>query len=271
MFLRVFKHLLPTGRAWRITTEKKLRQFFEGLTSAPEDVRDYADNVFDAVFPQTTGELPAWENQFGLVSSGLTEQARRDRLEATWKALGGQDPRYIQDTLQANGFDVYVHEWWVPGTEPAVGVQGAATPRNPFDYLVDVGGSVKYVVECGEPLAECGETGAEAGNTANTIAGYPLVNKLVFTSPDYIVLSGKPDARSGEPEALAGNFVQFTNRRREYAIPPQMDKWPYFLYIGGETFPTLATVPASRRDEFEDLCLKICPAQQWLGMLINYS
>ena len=31
-FLRVFKHLLPNARAWRITVDKKLRQFFEGLS-----------------------------------------------------------------------------------------------------------------------------------------------------------------------------------------------------------------------------------------------
>jgi len=58
---------------------------------------------------------------------------------------------------------------------------------------------------------------------------------------------------------------------REYIIPNDPTKWPFFLYIGGENFPDQATVPQARRDEFEDLCLKICPTEQWLGILVTYN
>jgi hypothetical protein len=41
--------------------------------------------------------------------------------------------------------------------------------------------------------------------------------------------------------------------------------------VGGETYPNLAQVAANRRDEFEDLLLKLCPAQLWIGVLVGYS
>ena len=114
IWLNTYKHLLPNARAWRVTIDKTLRRFFEGLTGLPEDAKQFYDLLLCDLDPQKTRELSAWENQFGLLDYILTEQQRRDRLEATWKALGGQSPRYIQDTLQAAGFDVYVHEFFEP-------------------------------------------------------------------------------------------------------------------------------------------------------------
>lgn len=261
-FLRIFKHLLPNARAWRITVDKKLRQFFDGLSGAGNSVKLFFDNVWLDIFPQTTRELDDWETQWGLRDTGLTEQERRDRLDATWKALGGQDPRYIQDTLQANGFDVYVHEWWEPDTNPPV-------VRNPLLHIRRGSGLPSFVVECGMPLAQCGEPSAEAGAGIGP-TGYPLVNKIFITAPDILPLCGEAIAEAGEPDALCGNYFQFRFELREYIVPADPNTWPYFLYIGGETFGDLAQVDPKRKDEFEALCLKICPAQQWLGIIVEF-
>ncbi len=269
-FLNIFKHLLPNARAWRITTDKRLREFFTGLSGTGADVKIFIDRVWSDLSPQLTRELSKWENQFGLPGTNLSDQERRDRLEATWKALGGQDPRYIQDTLQSNGFEVYVHEWWEPGTEAAVGVKGCATPRNPLTWLRRGFFSSSLLVECGEPFAECGEPFAECGNSLNP-QGYPLVNKVLQTTPDLICLAGEVVMECGEPDAECGNYFGFVDSIREYIVPGNPDKWPYFLYIGGETFGDLAQVEPNRRDEFEALCLKICPLQQWLGILVEYT
>ena len=162
---RSLRHLLPTGRAWRLTVEKNLRRFFEGVAAPAEEARGFADNVYRDIFPGDTRELPAWDRQFGLPDSGLSDADRRNRLDAAWKAIGGQSPRYIQDTLQARGFDVYVHEWWEPGTEPAPGVQGCATARNPLLWIRREFTNYVLLVECGEALAACGEDFAQAGNS----------------------------------------------------------------------------------------------------------
>lgn len=269
MFLRIFKHLLPNARAWRITVDKKLRQFFAGLSGVGDDVKTFFDNVWLDIFPETTREIDAWEQQFGLRDTGLTEQERRDRLAATWKALGGQDPKYIQDTLRANGFDVYVHEWWEPGSEPTPGVKQCVTPRNPLMWLRREYTNISLLVECGESAALCGESFAEAGNS-NQPRGYPLVNKVPVSVPNEINLCGEILASSGEPDALCGNYFEFRETLRNYTVPEDPTKWPYFLYIGGQSFGDMAQVDPKRRDEFEALCLKICPAQQWLGILVEY-
>ena len=232
LHLRVYEHLLPRAVAWSLKVTKRLREFFEGLTDLPSDTRDFVDGVYDDIQPQLTRELPTWENQFGLVGqSSLTEQQRRDRLEAEWSALGGQSPRYLQDTVRAAGFDVYFHEWWdLPLTEPP-------TVRNPLGVLQQGGSAVVFIAECGEAIAECGEASALCGDTT-TPKGYALVNK------DF-----------GIP----------------YTIPGDSSKWPYFIYFGGETFGDQASVSAARKNEFETLLLKLCPTHLWIGVMADFT
>lgn len=270
IFLRVFTHLLPHAKAWRITTDKALRRFFTGLSEAlGPPIKTFIDQVWLDLFPEDTRELDEWENQWGLPDTGISEQARRDRLDATWKALGGQDPNYIQNTLRSNGFDVYVHEWWVPGTEPAPGVKQCVTPRSPLVYLRREFTGVNVLVECGEELAACGEAFAEAGNGVEP-RGYPLVNRILETIPDILPLCGEELAACGEADALCGNYVDFRTQLTNYVVPSDTTKWPYFLYIGAADISDIAQVDPKRKDEFEALCLKICPAQQWLGILVEY-
>lgn len=269
-FLRLYQHLLPDGRAWRTTVDKRLRQFFAGLADTPADVKESADSVWLDLLPDTTDKLNEWERQFGLPGSVVDEADRRTRLAATWRSLvGGQSPRYIQDTLQASGFDVYVHEWWEPSTPPTPGSLGNPTPRNPLLHLRREFTKVNLLVECGEELAACGEAFALAGNSVDP-RGYPLVNKIIETVPDILPLCGEAEAECGEAIALAGNFVEYRDQLKEYIVPRDPAKWPYFLYIGGQTFGEIAQVDPKRRDEFEALCLKICPTQQWLGVLVEY-
>lgn len=229
----MFKHLLPRAKAWAITkVDKTLRLFFDGLSGMAPDFKLFDDEIWLDIFPRETRELEAWEEQFYLVGNpGLTEQERRDRLDATWKAEGGQSPKYIQDTIQAQGFtDVYIHEWWIPGSNPAIA-------RNPNDYSPTMLVNKQQVAVYGAAVTLCGETIMECG----------------------------------EPAALCGEkqFSGYTDK--VYPIPSDPDEYPYVLYFGGQTFPGKAIISPDRQDEFERLLLKICPAQQWIGLLINYG
>ena len=269
LFFDIFKHLLPNARAWRIIINKQLRKFFEGLAAATGDpFKSFFDLIWRDIDPQNTRELNVWESQFGLPATITDEQERRDRLDATWKALGGQDPRYIQDTLQAAGFDVYVHEWWVPGSEPAVGVKAPATARDPFLYLNSGGVPVQFLSADGAPDMQDGDAIAQDGASAGP-SGYPLVNKLLIP---VVTLLG-----DGSPEMMDGGIIAQDGStttayfEKIYVIPADPTKYPYFLYIGGVTFPDHAVLSPSRRNEFETLCLKICPSQQWLGILVTYT
>lgn len=233
-WLRVLSNLLPRGRAWKLWPGSMIRAFLRGLVDGLiKPAREQFDRVYLDLFPQTTRELDRWERQWGLRPGSLTEQERRDRLEAQWKALGGQSPRYLQDTLRGAGFDVYVHEWWEPGSNPP-------TARDPLD-----------VVSGG--------------------AGYFLVNKLTRSLRVYSSVAGARQMVAGNRRAVAGVLVAFVVEPVQYEFPDTAASRAYVLYIGGETYPNAAQVPASRRDEFEELVLKTCPAQQWLALLVEYT
>jgi len=228
VFFRQFRHLLPNARAWRITVDKQLRQFFEGLANSTDDIRNFIDLVWQDIDPTVTRQLDLWDAQFGLPANVTSDAERRTRLAAAWSAIAGQSPRYLQDTLQANGFNVYVHDAWDVSALPAL------VYYVPGVYL---GGVIFYINECNEAVAACGEATAQCGERL-TPAGYPLVNKF-----------------SGAPV---------------YTVGTDPTKYPYYLYISAQNFGDPAQVPTARREEFEDLLLKICPAQLWLGVIVDY-
>lgn len=261
-FLNLYKHLLPRALAWTLTAVKPLRQFFEGLSFAV--VKTYFDDIWLDIFPGTTRDITGWEKSFGLPDYDLTEQERRDRLDARWKEFGGQDPKSIQDRLQAAGFDVYVHQWWVPGTEPPIGVEGCAVARNPIPLLKS---DISFDMEMGSEVAEMGDPNAEMGPYLEQ-PGYILVNKDSTFDSHAVMEMGSDEAEMGGDDSEMGLLVVDTNENIH--MTRDQSKWPFFLYIGAETFPDLAQLPASKRAEFEELCLKMRPLQQWLGMLVEY-
>ena len=269
MWLRIFEHLLPQARAWQLTIDKNLRRIFQGLSGLGSDAKEYIDQVWLDLDPEHTRQLTEWENQFGLRELILTEKDRRARLRAAWQALGGQSPRYIQDTLQAAEFPVYVHEWWyLPVKHPG------PVARNPKNYLYDGTNAVVYIMSDGAADSQDGDALAYDGRFI-TPRGYVLTNAdqqlitFVWSMADGVV-----DAQDGDPAASDGRIITSTGRlvydEEQVLIPSDKSKHPYFLYIGGENFPNRAQVPATRREELETLCLKICPTEQWLGMLIDY-
>ena len=294
LFLRVFQHLLPIrARAWNITIKKALRTFWESLTVIGVEFKAYADTViYDDMYAQKTTLLNQWLIEYGLsdLSTSLSEQELRDRLASAWAEAGGQSPNYIQTTLQAAGFDVYVYDWWRPGFIILCGEEIALCGEpealcgqtsessvvirpiviNPFDYLrptyLSYGGGF---TQCGEVDMECGEVVAQCGNTDELVA-YPLVNKIAISSIDYNVLCGDSQALCGEPTALCGEFDGITETEQDYVIPSNSLYWHYFAYVGGHPFGELAEIPFTRKDEFERLCLKLFPSQLWLGILVKY-
>jgi hypothetical protein len=171
----LFKHLLPHAEAWTITIDKVLRQLFEGTAPSFEDAREWFDLIWLDLFPQTTRHLTQWESQFGLTNglNILLEQDRRNRLEANWQATGGQSPYYIQTTLRAAGFDVYVYDWWSSVGPPPVERDPALANYLLVNKLYTA--VVDYEVGCGEPDMECGEAIAECGEN----------NGIIFDRTEY--------------------------------------------------------------------------------------
>jgi hypothetical protein len=237
LHFRAFEHLVPRALAWRLGLGKQLRRLFEGLVPSFEREREFADDVFNDLFPSTTRELEEWENQYGLEPAPSDiEATRRLALAAEWAATGGQSPAYIEGVLQTAGFDVYVHEWWASGP-PYVA-------RNPHDYtdLPLIG-----TVQCSElsDQVECSE---------NDLPGQGQCDALLANDPHYFV--NLDLTRRAPPPIPATNITGL---------------WHFFLYIGGETFPDLAVVPVARRAAFERLVQKLKPSQQWIVTLVTYD
>lgn len=205
LFFRIYEHLLPRAEAWKMIISSTKKDLFISLSEIMPAFREFYDLVYLDLFPQTTRQLDEWEAEFGIIKKLAVEQERRDRLDARWKEEGGQSPQFIQDTLQGEGFDVYVHEWWV------------------YDETF-----ISYVVS-GNNNARCGNNNARCG-----------------ANEGYVILK-----------------VQVT-------VPDDPDRWVHFWYIGAETFPDYADVPAERQAEFETLVLRIKPRQTWAGLLINF-
>lgn len=238
LFLRVFAHLLPQAEAWRLTIAKQLRQFFAGLAGAPTDAVAFVDQVYGDIFPRTTRELNEWERQFGLPLTDMTSAPAvvtgRIALAAEWAATGGQSPHYIQGVLQAAGFSVYVHEWWSSGP-PYV----ARDPR-------------LYTEQPRIGLWQCTGDGEPSQPQCSDFPTQPQCNSFLANDTHYLVnldLTLRPPPR----------------------VPDDPTTWPYFMYVGGETFPDHATVDITRRAEFERLLLKLRPTQNWIVTLVDYE
>lgn len=253
-FLRTFQHLLPRSQAWRLTAGKQLRQFFEGLANSLEfEVEDeetegrwyygprkFFDLIWLDLFAATTRELEAWEKEKGLfVAAGDSEATRRANLDAEWKAQGGQDPAYIQEILQAAGFDLYVHEWW-SSDHPYV----VRDPRNYADQPL-IG-----TVRC-RPHSDPNEARCTASPSTWRC------NAFLNNEPRYLV-------------------NEDLSQRAPPPIPEDPKYWPYFIYIGPETLEekdhpdALVNIPTIRQYELRRLLLKLCPNQQWIVLMVDW-
>lgn len=110
-------------------------------------------------------------------------------------------------------------------------------PRNPNDWLTSpLLGSVT-----------CGGT----NNTCRALPNVDVVcNTRTTSTITYLVNS------------------DLTNRAPPL-LPTDPDLYPYFIYVGAETFGENADIITRRQLEFERLLLKLCPAQHWIGLFIH--
>lgn len=169
VFLRQIQHLLPRSRTWALGVDRTLRRLFSGIAQSNEAHRDFIDDVHDDIWPPTTRELTEWETQHGIVVDALaSDEERRAGLDAEWKAQGGQSLFYIETSLQAAGFDVYVHPYWV--NERAAGeLAGASYNERTLDAAASGG-----VLSKGMALGNRGTKLYTVGTTTDAIIEWDL-------------------------------------------------------------------------------------------------
>lgn len=262
LFLRQIQHLLPDALAWRLLPPGKiLSKLFGGLAGLGEDARDFADGVHGDLFPETTRELASWETQFGLDVATGNDAERRARVAAAWQATGGQSPSYLQTIVQAAGFPLFVHEWW--------------KPVDPFQQ-VQCGDAL---AQCGEPLALCTATGFTSFvRDPRAYTDQPHIGTFQCSAlTDAPRCTPTDPAFAHQPQCnafLANEPGYLVNETLTDVAPPPIPDdpatWPFFVYVGGQTFPDRVEIPATRRAELERLLLKLRPTQLWIVMLVDY-
>lgn len=111
-FFGALKLLLPTGKAFDITQETKVRKFVRGLSVLPEDIKRENELVYMDIFPESTRAMEEWEKQFSVLFADMQYgDTRRGILKALWQAnIGGQDLKYLQAVLQNINPDIKVFE-----------------------------------------------------------------------------------------------------------------------------------------------------------------
>lgn len=257
-YFNLFKYLLPKSNAFSIFIQKKLTQFFEGLTALPDDFRKYIDEIFLDIFPSTTRSIELWENEYGIINPSSDDIIRRNTISQKWKDKGGQGKDYIQSVLRDAGFDVYVHE-----NNP---------PVDPANFLVG-----DFAMVAGGDNAYAGRDDAYAGRTTN---GELLVNGFISVTTDQrLFLANAGNAYAGNQNSVAGYFTNFLVENKTYILPTDPLLFPFVFFIGGlatrninnelETIAT-AEIPAEREQEFKRIILTIKPAQSWVGLIVEF-
>jgi hypothetical protein len=107
----VIDALLPGGSLWVPESNGGLDCLLDGIAGNAESVREFLHTLAHIRNPLLTPLLDDLEREFGIVPTDLlTEAVRRQRLAAVKSATSGDgSAAWMEDRLQAAGFDIYVH------------------------------------------------------------------------------------------------------------------------------------------------------------------
>jgi uncharacterized protein YmfQ (DUF2313 family) len=177
-FNRLFKVLLPPGRAWNIDLSSDFKAFIDALMISAADVKDYFVNVKNDVFPLKTRSLELWEQEFLLSPEGLSKSERRSNLEAKWSAQGGQSPSYIESVILKLGIVAKVYENF--------------NRDDPRDFLIGADSEILvngdifftdkiFVNTCGKPSVTCN---GDDSVTCGEYSGFTTSTKKYAVSVD---------------------------------------------------------------------------------------
>ena len=230
-FLKVFEYLLPKSDFFNLKFARPFRSFFVAIAEIPATLRNHISGVISDAFPVMTEYLTEMSYQIGSPRALTNIQ-----LKAEYGASGGQSPGYIQSVLRNAGFDVYVHEWWVPGSDPVAA-------RNPNVYLVD--------------------------------AQDLLVNDIYSVVPRWTWQCDNASIRcdvlddEGDFAFRCDVFSGYSFREKYYAVTANPDTYPNYFYVGGAVFPNPANVSEAEYKELKRLIYKLKPSSLRCIVLVN--
>jgi len=116
---KISRQLFPTGRAFNYPVDGDLDKLISGLSESELRATDDAYSVLFQILPDnndfTADDATKWENRLGMINGSALPLADRKlaiirKMNHPGDIPARQSWDYLQNSLQAAGFDVYVHE-----------------------------------------------------------------------------------------------------------------------------------------------------------------
>lgn len=117
--LSLSKQLYPNGRAWKMPYAGVLEGLHKALAISEEQAYYDAVAIHDSILPDnanfSVADATDWELRLGLITNQMTPLSDRKlaiirKLNQPGAAPAKSNWRYLQEQLQAAGFNVYVYE-----------------------------------------------------------------------------------------------------------------------------------------------------------------
>jgi hypothetical protein len=250
-FLPTIKKLLPNGRAFRVFFNTQIEQVLDGSQLEAGRVKVFIDSIRDSGIPDSN--LPAdalddWETFLGLpMNTSLTDAQRRERITGKYAGQGGQGPDYIQDTLQAAGYPVYVLEN-IPTDNPSVRA-----------YTSRLGG-----LSLGEStLGAYTDRIDPRSVTGVLIPGPPVweTERIYAASLGNMTLG----------ETTLGEYVGTITQEVPYVIPGMPSTFIFIWFLTGPNgLDDFVDIPQELEQDFINQVIQIKPAHTWVIAQVNF-
>lgn len=116
---KLTKQLFPTGRAFNYPIDGGLDKLMSSLAESEKRAIDDNYSILDQILPDNSNfsadDATKWENRLGMITvSGVSLSDRKESIKRKMNHPGTSPARqshdYLQNGLQAAGFNVYVNE-----------------------------------------------------------------------------------------------------------------------------------------------------------------
>ncbi len=248
--LKLTRQLYPKGRAFLMPKDEYLEQLHNGLAVSEaqfyEDSLSTLDHILADNANFTADDATIWESRLGLITNtSLSLSIRKAAILRKYNHPGTiparQNWEFLQNQLQAAGFDLYVHPNATPQTLAAVLGISAGVGQMGQNQLDDAQlGSVYAIYSSFYEQVQLNDLQMGFG-------GFQLNQPLGFnqTVANYI------DYQKDVHFVLGGTVKNC-------------------FFIGGSTFGSFANVDSTRREELRQLILRIKPVESVAYLLVNY-
>lgn len=246
-FSKLFKQLFPTGRVFKVSDGSNINRFISVVSDVLSGVDDDARAVLNSILPDndefTAEDATDWENRLGMISNPLV--SLDDRKAAIIRKMNHpgdikarQSHDYLQDSLQAAGFDLYVYE--------------NIPEQSPSDVLYPFSGT-----------AQQGDGQQGDFEQGDVFSVYP----------DLFIEVQQGDIQQGSFQQGWFEYIKKVANHIDEPLDAFFDVGSNYrstFFIGGPVLGEFADIDANRQDELRQLILKLKPVQTVSYMFINY-